>query len=171
MTALERQIHELSAAGDHESMEVSFVDRVPSVREINEVEDAVRAGVITVSDLPAGATRAFGVLGSDWIHTLVQAVVSESSGSDTISMNPEILDVMNELREFMFERVYLRPESLPQRNQAMQVVHDLVDHVSRNPELIPETYRHSDATQMRQVLDYVSGMTDRYAIRLHEELS
>lgn len=152
-----------------EAMVCRFADRIAYLT--HDVEDAVRADVIDMSDLPARAKQAFGDLGSEWIHTLVQAVVSESSRSDAISMDPETLDVMNELREFMFERVYLRPESLPQRNQAMQVVHDLVDHVSRNPELIPETYRHSDASLMRQVLDYVSGMTDRYAIRLHEELS
>ncbi|NNF62960.1 MAG: HD domain-containing protein [Acidimicrobiia bacterium] len=152
-----------------EGMVCRFADRIAYLT--HDVEDAVRAEVITVADLPARAKRAFGVLGSEWIHTLVQAVVSESAGSEAISMDPETLEVMNELREFMFERVYLRPESLPQRNQAMQVVHDLVDHVSRTPELIPETYQHSDATQMRQVLDYVSGMTDRYALRLHDELT
>lgn len=155
--------------GTPEGMVCRFADRIAYLT--HDVEDAVRAGVISGPDLPQVALNAFGDLGSNWIHTLVQAVVTESARTDVISMDPTVLNIMHELREFMFERVYLRPESLPQRDQAMNVVHELVDYVARHPETIPATYRHADATQLRQVLDFVSGMTDRYALRLHAEIN
>ncbi len=80
------------------------------------------------------------------------------------------LDVMNELRDFMFERVYLRPEVDDQRRRAITIIRDLVDFHAARPETIPETYQHDDADDLTRAIDYVAGMTDRFAIRAWEAL-
>ena len=86
-------------------------------------------------------------------------------------MDPEALEAMNELRDFMFERVYLRPEVEDQRQKAITIIRGLVDHYIDNSGEIPDTYQHDDADSVTQAIDYVSGMTDRFAIRAWEAMS
>ena len=81
-----------------------------------------------------------------------------------------MLEAMHTLRDFMFERVYLRPEAGNQRRRARQIVRNLVEYFLEHPGEIPESYRHDEADDLTQVVDYVAGMTDRYAISIHDTL-
>ena len=146
---------------------VRFADRIAYLS--HDAEDALRARVLTRSDFPTVAIDAFGEPGRQWIESMVTAVVEESLRTGEISMDPELLEVMHDLRAFMFERVYLRPEMEPQRRRAKEIVRDLVGYFLDRSEEIPETYRHDDADLLTQVIDYVAGMTDRFAIRMHDE--
>ena len=85
-------------------------------------------------------------------------------------MQPAKLEIMNEVRAFMFERVYLHPAMEAHRHRAKEIVRDLVGHFQQRPEEIPATYRHEDADVITQVIDYVAGMTDRFAIATHDSL-
>ena len=100
---------------------------------------------------------------------MVTAVVDESLRTGEIAMDGSLLEVMHDLRTFMFERVYLRPEVEPQRRRAKEIVRDLVGYFLDNTAEIPPTYRHDDADMLTQVIDYVAGMTDRFAIRVHDQ--
>jgi dGTPase len=145
-----------------------FADRIAYLT--HDALDALRAGVVEGDHLPASAVATFGEPGSDWIATMIRAVVDESLRTGRVGMAPETLAVMHELRDFMFERVYLRPGSEHQRRWAVGIIRDLVDHYLDNPDDIPESYRHGDAATCTRVIDYVSGMTDRFAIRDHDRL-
>jgi dGTPase len=145
-----------------------FADRIAYLT--HDVDDAVRASVITLDDLPAIATSTFGPPGPRWIQSMIEAIVAESEGTDTVVMDADSLAAMNELRDFMFERVYLRPEVEDQNLRAIAIIRDLVDHYIANPAEIAETYQHDDADGVTQAIDYVSGMTDRFAIRDWERL-
>jgi dGTPase len=101
---------------------------------------------------------------------MITSVVNESMASDGIAMSEHTLDVLLELRSFMFDHVYLRGDAESQRRRAREIIRDLVGYYRDHLDEIPETYRHSDADALTQVLDYVSGMTDRYALRVHDEL-
>ena len=85
-------------------------------------------------------------------------------------MAPEPLEAMHELRTFMFERVYMSDTAAGQKHVAIDVIRRLVDHHLAHPELIPETYRDTEADEVTQVVDYVSGMTDRFALTMHDRL-
>ncbi len=146
-----------------------FADRIAYLT--HDVDDAMRADVITVGDLPAVATSTFGPPGPLWIESMIEAVVAESERRGAIEMDPESLEAMNVLREFMFERVYLRPEVEDQRIKAITIIRYLVDHYIAHAGEIPTTYQHEDADPVTQAIDYVSGMTDRFAIREWERLS
>jgi dGTPase len=146
---------------------VRFADRIAYLS--HDAEDALRAGVLVRADLPAAAVAAFGEPGSPWITSMINGVVDESLRTGTIAMDPALLDVMHDLRAFMFDRVYLRPEVEPQRRRAKEIVRDLVAYFSKRPGEIPATYRHDDADVLTQVIDYVAGMTDRFALRIHDE--
>ncbi len=143
-----------------------FADRIAYLS--HDVEDAVRAGVITAGDLPA--LDVFGEPGSEWIATMIGAVVQESHRLGRIAMDDDILEAMNQIRSFMFERVYLRPEAEDQRRKAITVIRSLVDHYREHPGEIPSTYRQDEADTITQVIDYVSGMTDRYALHQYDHL-
>jgi len=145
-----------------------FADRIAYLA--HDVEDAMRAGVIARGDLPPRAIEVFGEPGSPWIASMILAVVDASLEAGRIQMNTETLDAMNELRTYMFERVYLRPETEDARRKVVRIVHDLVDYFAEHPGRVPATYRHDDADPLTQVIDYVAGMTDRFAIRTHDEL-
>jgi dGTPase len=85
-------------------------------------------------------------------------------------MEPEMAGMMNDLRAFMFERVYLSPELAAHKDAAMGVTRRLVDFHLDHPEHVPDTYREQDADRLRQVADYVAGMTDRYALAAHQRM-
>ncbi|NNL68869.1 MAG: HD domain-containing protein [Acidimicrobiia bacterium] len=146
-----------------------FADRIAYLT--HDVEDALRADIITEEELPAAARARFGEPGSPWIASMIKAVIDESIASGDVSMEPDCLEIMHELRDFMFERVYLRPETEGHKQEVFKVIHQLVDHFLVNTEAIPDTYRHDDATALAQVVDYVAGMTDRFALRVHEEIA
>jgi dGTPase len=146
-----------------EGMCCRFADRIAYLT--HDVEDAVRAGVITWDDLPDRPKAAFGEPGPEWISTMIEAVVSHSAEVGTVAMDPDALDAMNQLRDFMFEVVYLRPEAAEQRRRAITIIQALVDHFVAHPDDVPDSYRHEPADEVTRAIDYVSGMTDRFALR------
>lgn len=147
---------------------VRFADRIAYLA--HDAEDALRAGVLDRSDFPSTAIANFGEPGRQWIQTMIEAVVDESLRRGELAMDDGVLGVMHDLRAFMFERVYLRPAMEPQRRRAKEVVRGLVAYFLDHPDELPESYRHDDSTVLVQVIDYVAGMTDRFAIRTHDAL-
>lgn len=145
-----------------------YADRIAYLT--HDVEDAMRAAVISRTDLPPAALARFGEPGSEWVASMIRAVVDESVLTGAVVMDADSLEVMNELRDFMFSRVYLRPETDGQRRTVMGIVRDLVGYFVAHDKEIPDSYRHNEADTLTQVIDYVAGMTDRYAISVHDEL-
>ncbi len=150
-----------------EGMILRFADRIAYL--VHDMYDAVRAGILTFDDLPAGSLALFGVRG-EWIGRMIRAVIDESHRRGEIAMRPEMLAGMLEFRRFMFERVYLRPEARRQAEKVIRVVRELVDHYLEHPEEMPESYRQREEPLVTQVIDVVAGMTDRYALRVHDEI-
>ncbi len=152
----------------YEGSIVRYADRIAYLA--HDAEDALRAGVLGRADLPGEAIAAFGEPGRQWIESMILSVVETSLRTGEIAMDASKLEVMHRLRSFMFERVYLRPEVAPQRVRAMDIVRNLVEYYRAHPEEIPASYRHDGAPPLTQVMDYVAGMTDRFAIRTHDRL-
>ena len=84
-------------------------------------------------------------------------------------MDEEVLNIMNDLRKFMFEKVYLRDETKKEREEAKKVVEKLVLNFAYNPDLLPRQYRTSQS-EIENAVDYVAGMTDRFALKEFEKL-
>jgi dGTPase len=145
-----------------------YADRIAYLT--HDVEDALRAGVLSHGDIPRSSLAMFGAPGDEWISTMINAVVDESMEQGRVVMRPEVQEEMNEFRDFMFEHVYLREEAQPQQHRAIAVIRDLVDYFIQYPDEIRDTYRHDDTTTVGQAIDYVSGMTDRYALHMHDRL-
>jgi dGTPase len=149
-----------------EAVCVRWADRIAYLT--HDARDAVRAGLLRPEELPWRAIDALGPLGGNWIGVFVRAVVDHTVAHDDLAMAPDMAGIMDELRAFMFERVYLSPQLAAHKDAAMQVTRSLVDYHLEHPEHIPETYREHGADRLRQVADYVAGMSDRYALAAHQ---
>jgi dGTPase len=147
-----------------EGQVVRLVDRVAYVN--HDIEDALRAGVIAEDDLPAGEIAVLGDTTSRRITRLVDDIIAASRDSETISQSEEVAEAFLALRSFMFERVYLAPPASEEADRARHVVTALFEHFVANPHLMPPSPEDDPVTC---ATDFVSGMTDRYALRVYAE--
>jgi dGTPase len=157
-------------AKEPETLEGKIVRLVDRVAYINhDIDDAVRAGVISGSDLPRSAIETLGDTGQRRIDTLVHDLVEHSDLASDIVQGEVIGAAMKELRQFMFERVYLGPEATREHAKIDLVVRTLFDHYCAHPEEIPDSIPADGLA--RRVTDYLAGMTDRFCIRRFVELT
>jgi dGTPase len=146
---------------------VRYADRVTYLN--HDIDDAVRAGVITAADLPAQPIAVLGPSGPRRIDTLVHDLVEHSEPAGEIVQGDAAAGAMATLREFMFERVYLGPEARREHAKIELVVSSLFEHYCAAGDEIPDTIPHGTVEQ--RVTDYLAGMTDRFCIRAFEALN
>ena len=142
----------------------------------HDIGDAIRAGIISEGDLPLGVAMVLGLSHSQRINTMVCDIIEFSWGArgtnpaeqPTIGMNAGVLEATNNLREFLFNRVY--SVAREEADKAREVVRKLYKYFNEHPDKLPPEYQlYSDVAEQR-VVDYIAGMTDQYALRMAEEL-
>ncbi|MCD6360069.1 MAG: deoxyguanosinetriphosphate triphosphohydrolase [Armatimonadetes bacterium] len=145
----------------------------------HDIADAIRAGMITESDLPRPAINVLGNFHSRRIDTLVKDVIGSSwsvtgdkaEGQPEIKMSPEVMDASDSLRQFLFARVYNLRSAQQEAERARKVVSKLYCHFTRHPDSLPPEYGTYSDDAERRVVDYIAGMTDQYALRMAKELA
>jgi dGTPase len=151
---------------------VRVIDRVAYIN--HDIDDAVRAGLLREQELPAEPIAVLGTSGSARIDALVHDMVEQSERAGDIVQGPEAGPAMAELREFMFERVYMGPAVRAEHAKIANVVRRLFEHYVEHPEELPPAASREGVAQgdglARRVTDYLAGMTDRYCIRSYTEL-
>ena len=135
---------------------VRLVDRVAYIN--HDIDDAVRYGLLSEADLPHEEIAVLGSSGSRRIDRLVHDIVESSEGKGDIRQSDEVGEAMLALRAFMFERVYLGPQAAPEHEKAYAVIRAIFDHLVE---------RGDDADE---IVDYIAGMTDRFALAYAESL-
>jgi dGTPase len=148
-----------------EGQTVRLMDRIAYVN--HDIEDALRAGVLTAGDLPAGDVAILGATTSERLTTLVTDTVAASADADEIRQSPEIGTAFLRLRKFMFQNVYLAPPASGEADRARGVVQALFSWYLEHPQALPPA---PEADPVTRVTDFVAGMTDRYALRLYREI-
>jgi dGTPase len=146
---------------------VRYADRVTYIN--HDIDDAVRAGVITAADLPSEPIAVLGSSGPRRIDALVHDLVEHSEPAGEIAQGEAAAGAMATLRDFMFEKVYLGAEARREHAKIEVVVRSLFDHYCSTPEEIPDTI--PDGSVQQRVTDYLAGMTDRFCVRAFEALS
>ena len=150
----------------------------------HDLADAFRAGVLTPDALPPAVSRVLGDTHARRIDALVSDVVAASwraSGADgddpdavdpppDIRMSGDVREAFYTLREFMFDNVYLPEDETEAGLAARRVIRLLYRHYDANRDLIPAEYARRSESEDRAVVDFVSGMTDRYAMKIAETL-
>jgi dGTPase len=154
-----------TGGGEPATLEGKIVRLVDRVAYINhDIDDALRAGLLSAGDLPQDELELLGERGSVRIDRLVHDIVETSAQAGDIVQSDEIGRAMLNLRAFMFERVYLGPAAQEQRDTATATVRRIFAHLVEHPEDLPEG-RPGELSE--QVTDYVAGMTDRFALAWH----
>jgi dGTPase len=155
-----------SGAGEPATLEGKIVRLVDRIAYINhDIDDALRAGVLSLDELPHEEITVLGATGSARIDRLVHDLVEHSEPAGDIVQGAEVGRAMLRLRTFMFDRVYLGPAARAEHAKIERVLRGLFDWYCSHPEELPE----SDAGEADRVIDYLAGMTDRYAIRAWSE--
>ena len=147
---------------------VRFADRIAYIN--HDIDDAVRAGVISEEDLPHEITECLGHSKSQRINTLVASLVRNSG--DDIVMDSEIEKYYNMLHSFLFDAVYKNPVAKSEESKVFGIVEGLFKYYLKNTDKLSSEYKticENEGTE-RAVADYISGMTDHYAITVYSNI-
>ncbi|MFV9505920.1 MAG: deoxyguanosinetriphosphate triphosphohydrolase [Oscillochloridaceae bacterium umkhey_bin13] len=173
-----------TAWGTASTLEGQLIKICDSVAYINhDIDDALRAGVLHYADLPADLLDQLGHTHGERLNTMVGDLISQNwwaTGEGTppepplISMSPTILAATNKLRDFMYREVYLNKRAKADDDKVRFVIETLYAHFVAHPDQLPEDLRRINQQRNepieRAVVDYVAGMTDRYAIEVFKRI-
>ena len=147
--------------GTLEGQIARFADRIAYLN--HDIDDAVRAGILSESELPETTLKVLGGTHGDRIKTMVGDLVAASTDSPEIKMSADVFDAMRTTREFLFERVYIGRVGAETKQAVEQILGTLLEH---------HASQASGAEDPRVVsVDYVAGMTDRFALRAFHDVT
>ena len=170
--------------GTATTLEGQIIKLADSVAYINhDIDDAMRAGILGPDDLPRHLVQALGDTHAARINTMVCDMIDTNWWATgeapvppdaTITMSPSILEATNELREFMFRNVYLSSAAKEDDHKVYYIIDQLYRHFTTHPEAIPSELRRIVAERGESLeqaaVDYIAGMTDRYAMKMFNQL-
>ena len=155
------------------TLEGMVVRRSDQIAYVNhDIDDAIRACILTNDDIPAAITDVLGHNHRDRINTLVTDAISTSREAGTVCLSPEVDKALRDLRSFMFERVYRNPVAKGEERKAKDMLQRLFEYYYTHPEALPEDFQPQMSFEglERTVCDYIAGMTDNYAIDKFNEI-
>lgn len=143
---------------------VRFSDQIAYVN--HDIDDAVRAGILTNEDIPREIAHVLGSTHGQRIDTLVCDVIHTSREAGDIVQTPAVQRALQQLRGFMFDHVYRNPVAKGQEGKARDMLQRLFAHYVAHPEELPEDFQPQMSFEglERTVCDYIAGMTDKYAV-------
>lgn len=150
---------------------VRLCDKISYIH--HDMDDAQRAGVITEDDIPITLRLLLGENTKERLNTFIHDIVDNSRGKDTIRMSPEIEEGLRDLRNIMFQNVYLNPVAKEEEEKAENLVEALYGYYSTKPDKMSEEYKRllKDGEEMNRVVcDYISGMTDQYSMEKFRDI-
>jgi dGTPase len=173
-----------TAWGTASTLEGQIIKICDSVAYINhDIDDAIRAGVLAPTDLPADALTVLGASHGERINSMIADLIDynwwatgEGAPPETaqIGMSPAILAATNKLRDFMYREVYLNKRAKADDEKVRFVIETLYAYFVKRPEQIPDDLRRINEARQepveRAVVDYIAGMTDRYALELFNRI-
>ena len=155
-----------------DTMEATIVRISDRVAYINhDLDDAIRAGLLVNDDLPAIIRERIGGRHSERINSILENLI-ENSGNGAIAMSPDIQEAVDVFHNFMYEYVYHNPTAKSEESKVDGIIGGIWEHYVNSPENLPDEYKklaEEDGLE-RAVCDYVSGMTDKFAIDQYSEL-
>ena len=149
---------------------IKLADRIAYIN--HDIDDAIRGGILSIDDIPKELTKTLGKGHGERINNMVSSVIVASTDNNFIRMTDEIGQATMELRAFLFDNVYHNKIAKGEEDKAIEMLRILYEHFIKHPKEMPEIYRKNLENEgvERCVCDFVSGMSDRYAIDLFREL-
>ena len=168
---------EWKSRSTYEAEVVKISDAIAYIN--HDINDALRAGILTESDLPAGISAVLGCSHSQRINTMVCDIIQtswavtgfiETQNKPAIRMSKNIGTATEQLRQFMFKNVYnVQSQNIDARH-AREVVQGLYEYLTRHEEYLPAEYSAYHEETERNVVDFIAGMTDQYALDMAGKL-
>lgn len=155
------------------TLEGQIVRRADQIAYVNhDIDDAIRAGILTAEDIPRDIAAILGENQRDRINTLVCDIIFTSREAGSICMTPQIQKALADLRSFMFARVYHNPVAKGEESKARDMLQMLFRFYVDHPEQLPADFQPQLSFDGlgRTVCDYIAGMTDNYAIEKFNEI-
>jgi len=148
---------------------IRIADRIAYIN--HDVDDAIRAGIMRETDVPGEITCAFGAKHGERINTLILDLLTESQSSGQIGLSPQGAFVFKSFYDFMWDNVYKNLKAKSEERKVRGILQGIFDYYCETPDELPDDYRRVAAKDglRRAVGDYVSGMTDKYAIHTYEK--
>ena len=149
---------------------VRVSDRIAYIN--HDIDDAMRAGILTEDDIPRDIALVLGGSHSARINTLVENMIYHTQESGVLGMEPEVAGAMDRLRTFMFQHVYTNPVAKGEESKAKDIIRRLFEYYSKHPDKLPADFiPQLDFDGMERIVcDYIAGMTDKYAISKYSEI-
>ena len=149
---------------------VRLADRIAYVN--HDIDDAIRAGILNEKSLPRSTVLVLGESHSQRINTLVNDMVESSMANGDISLSTDVAEALQELRTFLFEKVYRNPVAKGEEVKAKDMLRRMYDYYIKNIDKLPADFQPQisfDGLE-RTVCDYIAGMTDNYAVDKFSEI-
>lgn len=164
-------------ASTPEGMIIKLADRIAYIN--HDIDDAVRAGVLSEKDIPIGLRAVLGETHSSRIDTMVRSVIRASSknfknGVARVEMEPNLYESTMKLRTFLFENVYFNPVAKSEETKACDMINKMYEYFCENVDKLPQEHKkfidEANDSVERAVCDYLACMTDRYAVQTFGDL-
>lgn len=149
---------------------VKIADRIAYIN--HDIDDALRAGLIDIKDLPQDALDILGRTHSKRIDTMVSDMIKESRGQDEIKRSKKIYDATQKLRDYLFDNIYFGSLAKKEEDKAKRLIKLLYQHYQKHPSHIPAEFKNriEDFSKEQIIIDYIAGMSDRYAIKVGKDI-
>ena len=156
-----------------DTLEGQIVRRSDQIAYVNhDIDDAIRAGILTNGDIPKSISDVLGYTHSARINALVTDAIQTSMEAGEVVLSPNVDKALKDLRAFMFERVYRNPVAKSEESKAKDMLKRLFEYYCTHPWALPEDFQPQlsfDGLE-RIVCDYIAGMTDHYAVDKYTEI-
>ena len=160
-----------SRRGHPDTLEGEIVRLSDQIAYLNhDVDDAIRAGVLSANDLPQSVRSGFGDTHGKRIDAMISDIIRTSYGRDFISASEQAKELTEEFRDFMFERVYFSPVAKAEEGKVDNIVLFMFEYYLAHESEVPEYIRMASDIPERRVCDYIATMTDNYLVRMFEKI-
>lgn len=149
---------------------VALSDRIAYIN--HDIDDAMRAGILDIESIPKDCLMVLGYTHKERINTMIKDVIQESMGKDCIYMSKRVKKATDDLRSFMFEKVYIGSKAKTEEKKTDNIIKTLYNYYKKNPNELPsESLKMLEKGNVdRLVCDYIAGMSDIYAINTFTKL-
>lgn len=148
---------------------VRICDRIAYIN--HDIDDAIRGGILRPEQLPSYVVECLGKNSSQRLNTMVRDLIENSWEKPCISLSPKLGEIMENLRNFLFEKVYIGSAAKEEEQKAKYVIETLYLKWTRDAQLPPDVLKQSEKYGLeRAVCDYIAGMTDRYILTVYQEM-
>ncbi len=156
-----------TGAGIASTLEGRVVAKADRIAYINhDIDDAIRAGIINATDIPKRFIDIFGNTGSNRISSMISDIINVSYGKNTVAQSDGFSQATDELRKFLFEHVYTSQLAKSEEKKAIKMIEYLYLYFCDHEEEMPKQFVYDEEPIERRVCDYISTMSDQFAVRL-----